>query len=137
MIYGRPELSKEMGKKRFLEFYYLETELVEFCKKNKLKTKGDKDELTARIAAFLDGGKTEESRFVLKADKAADTLSSGDLIGVGFVFGKKHVDFFMSVIGSEFVPYEDFLIWLEVNPGKTYGEAAEFWYLMNDDLSAD
>lgn len=55
----RPDLDRQMDSKRFLNYYYLKEELVEFCRKNGLPVSGAKTEITKRIAYFLDTGKAE------------------------------------------------------------------------------
>ena len=55
----RPALSKELSSKVFMEYYYLKEELASFCHDNGLPVTGSKQELTDRIAFFLDTGKTK------------------------------------------------------------------------------
>lgn len=54
---SRPDLSKTLSAKYFLDFYWLKDELLDFCHANNLPTSGSKVELTQRISHFLD---TEE-----------------------------------------------------------------------------
>ena len=44
-------------------FYYLKSELVEFCKKNNLKTTGSKQEIIDRIVKFLDYEQNQDKEF--------------------------------------------------------------------------
>ena len=50
----KPELSKFMNAETFSSYYYLKEELVAFCKELGLPTSGNKQELTKRIAYFLE-----------------------------------------------------------------------------------
>ena len=52
----KPELSKFMNAETFSSYYYLKEELVAFCKELGLPTSGNKQELTKRIAYFLETG---------------------------------------------------------------------------------
>ena len=45
----RPILDKNLDSKTFRDFYYLEEEWVDFCRKNGLPISGSKLELTERI----------------------------------------------------------------------------------------
>ena len=57
----RPKLTKELKSKDFLEYYYLKEELVQFCRNNGLPSSGGKQELTERIAYFLDTGNLKKT----------------------------------------------------------------------------
>ena len=53
----RPILNKNLDSKTFRSYYFLKEEMVDFCKKYGLPTSGGKQEITDRIAYFLDSGK--------------------------------------------------------------------------------
>lgn len=72
----RPELNRELKSAEFLEYYYLKEELVEFCRENGLPTSGGKQDLTERIACFLDTGKIKE---VKTSRTAKQKISNPDL----------------------------------------------------------
>jgi hypothetical protein len=50
----RPTLTLGLKRQDFLEYYYLKEELVKFCHDNGLPASGGKQELTERIAYYLD-----------------------------------------------------------------------------------
>lgn len=56
----RPELSLNISVDTFKNYYYLKEELVDFCRQNGLQTSGSKQELTERIACFLETGKKQK-----------------------------------------------------------------------------
>ena len=56
---SRPELTCDLDSNAFREYYYLKEELMAFCRNNHLPTSGGKQELTERIACFLDTGKVQ------------------------------------------------------------------------------
>ena len=53
---SRPELNESTAAQDFLDFYWLKSELVTFCRANKLPTSGSKADLTQRIAHYLETG---------------------------------------------------------------------------------
>lgn len=52
----RPELTGELDGAAFRSYYYLKEELTAFCRANGLPASGGKQELTGRIAHYLDTG---------------------------------------------------------------------------------
>lgn len=50
----KPILNKELSSEEFIEHYYLKNELIDFCKKEGLQTKGKKSDLINRISCYLD-----------------------------------------------------------------------------------
>ena len=104
----RPELTTKLKSKGFLEYYYLKEELVDFCKANGLPASGSKQELTERIAVFLDTGKVI----------TRDTIIESDI-----VCSEVHRAFFKNEIGNSFSFNVEFQKWLKENSGKTYADA--------------
>ena len=107
----RPKLDKNLDGKTFREFYYLEEELVDFCRRYGLPTSGGKLEITERIAHFLDTGE------VIAAKKEPN-----------FVCSEKHRAFFKEHIGNGFSFNVAFQKWLKSNTGKTYADAITAYY---------
>ena len=121
----RPLLTKELDSHSFREYYYLKEELVEFCRGNGIPASGGKQELTERIAVFLDTGKIEapkKSCRRIKPDTPAD-ITRADLIEENFVCSEKHRAFFKREIGTGFSFNVSFQKWLKENPGRTYDDA--------------
>lgn len=52
----KPNLTKHIDLKLFKSYYWLKTELVEFCRKNGLISFGSKTEISNRIEAFIKTG---------------------------------------------------------------------------------
>lgn len=52
----RPILERGLDSGEFRDYYYLKEELVAFCRAEGLPTAGSKEELSGRIACFLDTG---------------------------------------------------------------------------------
>ena len=119
----RPKLNKELDAITFRSFYYLKQELVDFCKENGLPASGCKEDLTDRIAYFLDTGKARKPSPRRISAVMIGTLTEDTVIEPNIVCSEKHRAFFSEKIGKSFsfnVPFQN---WLKANAGKTYGDA--------------
>ena len=127
---SRPVLCRYMDSKTFREYYYLKEELVAFCRDNQLPTSGGKQELTERIACFLDTGNVMKP--INRRPKAQKTTSSEitrlSTIEEGFVCSEKHRVFFRTEIGRSFSFNVQFQEWLKSHPGDTYENAIAAYY---------
>ena len=101
---NRPKLTKELKAKDFLEYYYLKEELVQFCRNNGLPSFGGKQELTERIAYFLDTGKIERASQIPSArrNKKISIITADTLIEENIVCSEVHRAFFKKEIGENF-----------------------------------
>lgn len=123
----RPELSIKLKSDIFLDFYWLKTELVDFCRVNNLPTSGRKDLITRRIAYFLDTGnilQKSSDRTVKKESIVPDLHRE---IPIGYKNDEVHRAFFKEVIGEHFKFNVAFMNWMKGNPGKLYSEAVDKW----------
>ena len=119
----RPELTTELKRKEFLEYYFLKEELVCFCRENGLPTSGGKAELTERIAYFLDTGKVLAAKTVRTQKHKISTITRDSIIESDFVCSELHRAFFKREIGESFSFNVAFQKWLKSNAGKTYADA--------------
>ena len=119
----RPELTAKLSSKEFLEYYYLKEELVRFCKENGLPASGGKQDLTERIACFLDTGKIKKTKTVRTCKKNITEITKDSIIESGFVCSELHRAFFKKEIGDSFSFNVAFQKWLKSNAGKTYADA--------------
>jgi len=62
----RPKLDNNLDSNTFKEYYYLKSELIDFCRKNDLQITGGKLELTERITNFLNTGKKTYKTHITK-----------------------------------------------------------------------
>ncbi len=126
----RPALTKEIDSSTFLDYYYLKEELVKFCRENGLPVSGSKNELTKRIADFLDTGTISCSTagHTKSRSKVISEITKSSVIEAGFVCSEKHRDFFRKEIGSSFSFTVPFQKWLKSNPGRSYAEAVAAYY---------
>lgn len=119
----RPELTTKTDANAFRNYYYLKEELVNFCRKNSLPTSGSKQELTERVAHFLETGKVLRNSAQKKATVTVGDINENTLIEANIVCSEKHRAFFKEKIGKSFSFNVTFQKWLKSNAGKTYADA--------------
>lgn len=124
----RPELTSETNADTFRDFYYLKEELVQFCRKNGLPASGSKQELTERIAHFLETGKVLNATTQKKASAAVGDITESTVIEENIVCSEKHRAFFKDKIGKSFSFNVAFQKWLKNNSGKTYADAIRAYH---------
>ena len=120
---NRPDITNTLSSKDFREYYYLKEELVQFCRENGLPTSGGKQELTERIAFFLDTGKVKKAKTASSRKQNITVLTKESIIESGFVCSELHRAFFKKEIGDSFSFNVAFQKWLKSNAGKTYEDA--------------
>lgn len=101
----------------FLEYYYLKEELVKFCHDNGLPASGGKQELTERIAYYLDTGKIKNSSGTASTKRKAKitTITEAGKIEENNICSEVHRAFFKSKIGKSFSFNVTFQKWLKAN----------------------
>ena len=124
----RPELSRDISVEVFRNYYYLKEELVKFCRKYDLQTTGSKQELTDRIAYFLETGKKKSASSKCIQAESIGEITENTLIEANIVCSEKHRAFFKERIGKAFSFNVAFQKWLKSNAGKTYADAIQAYY---------
>ncbi|GIN74234.1 hypothetical protein J14TS2_47090 [Bacillus sp. J14TS2] len=124
----RPSLDINLTGEDLRSFYYLKSELVDFCRKHNLPISGGKIELTERIAHFLDTGEIRSVSKKSKSVRKIDTITEDTIIEANFVCTETHRVFFKERIGKTFSFNVIFQKWLKNNSGKTYKEAIRAYY---------
>ena len=124
----RPELSRDISAEVFRNYYFLKEELVDFCRQNGLQTSGSKQELTDRIACFLETGKRTKTNPKPKSTVNIGDITENTLIEPNIVCSEKHRAFFREKIGKTFSFNVAFQKWLKSNAGKTYADAIQAYY---------
>ena len=124
----RPELSLNISVDTFKNYYFLKEELVDFCRQNGLQTSGSKQELTERIACFLETGKRTKTNPKPKSTVNIGDITEDTLIEPNIVCSEKHRAFFKEKIGKTFSFNVAFQKWLKSNAGKTYADAIQAYY---------
>ena len=123
----RPKLNKDLESKTFLNYYWLKEELAAFCRDNGLPASGSKQELTERIAVFLDSGEIVKSASVRKTSIAGE-ITPDSIIEPDIICSEKHRAFFKEQIGKSFSFNVAFQKWLKANAGKTYKDAIDAYH---------
>jgi len=131
----RPILSNKLDYKIFLQYYYLKEELVAFCRENSLSTIGGKLDITSRIEHFLKTGEilNAASGKIKTININLTELSLDSFIEENFVCSEKHRSFFKGAIGPNFTFPVTFQKYLKNNAGKTYSDAIDEWYKIQED----
>jgi hypothetical protein len=124
----RPELSRDISAEVFRNYYYLKEELVKFCRKYDLQTTGSKQELTDRIAYFLETGKKKSASSKRIQAESVGEITENTLIEANIMCSEKHRAFFKERIGKTFSFNVAFQKWLKSNAGKTYADAIQAYY---------
>ena len=126
----RPELSLNISVDTFKNYYFLKEELVDFCRQNGLQTSGSKQELTERIACFLETGKRTKTNPKPKSTVNIGDITEDTLIEPNIVCSEKHRAFFKEKIGKTFSFNVAFQKWLKSNAGKNYAEAITAYHII-------
>lgn len=139
MSSNRSKLNKDLNSAEFKEYYFLKEELKEFCRNEGLKVSGSKNQLEERIIYYLDTGKSldDEKPIQEKSDfqksnhnKATDfeEIRLDSILGENFKCSEDKREFFEREIGKGFKFKVKFQKWLKSNPEKTYQDAINAYY---------
>ena len=126
----RPELNRQIEPSLFLDFYWLKSELQQFCRQLSIPCSGSKQELTDRIYTYLSEGtiKKAKGQRRVKEQTKEDELNLEAIIKPGYRSDERHRAFFKEKIGSHFKFNVPFMNWMKSNAGSTYREAVEEWH---------
>ena len=126
----RPELTKEISIIDFKDFYWLKSELQQFCRQEGLRTSGSKGDLLIRIEEFLRTGKkpvVRKSSYHPKSnfDWHTGTLKFATIITDNYRNTEQVRAFFSDQLGKPFKFNVRFMDWMKKNVGKTLGDALQ------------
>ena len=122
-------LTRNLTPEEFKEYYFLKEELKDFCRAEGLKVSGSKQDLEKRIIHFLATGEELKEVNVIKIQKEQiSEITLDSKLGENFKCSEDKREFFVSKIGKGFKFKVKFQKWLKVNPEKTYGDAIEAYY---------
>ena len=135
----RPQLTKDLKSEDFKEYYFLKEELKEFCRNEGLKVSGSKSQLEERIIHYLDAGKSLDDKKHAQnkpnfqksnPNKTADfeEITLDSILGENFKCSEDKREFFEKEIGKGFKFKVKFQKWLKANPDKTYQDAINAYY---------
>ncbi|XIG89983.1 cytoplasmic protein [Priestia aryabhattai] len=127
----RPELTKDLPINDFTNFYWLKTELQQFCRKNNMSPFGSKMELSKRIEVFLTTGDTQQSKSPSKKRSPSKTkapLTLDTVIGENHRCSQKVRTFFKDAIHPTFHFSTYIQNYFKENVGKTYRDVVKAWH---------
>ena len=122
---SRPNLLPALSPEEFLAWYWLKSELVKFCRSQKLSTAGSKRDLEARILARLSGKALVEIKALrskLTTMPAHFTMET--VIGKGWRCNPSLGAFFRQALGNGFHFNAETRDFIHNGEGKTLAEAA-------------
>ena len=139
MSSNRNKLNKNLKASEFKEYYFLKEELKEFCRNEGLKISGSKSQLEERIIYYLNTGKSlDDSKSIknyanktnLNSNKAttSEEITLDSILGENFKCSEDKREFFEKEIGEGFKFKVKFQKWLKTNPDKTYQDAINAYY---------
>lgn len=126
---NKPRLTKNWTVEEFEQYYFLKEELKDFCRGEELKISGSKHDLEKRIAHYLaTGKKLKEPPLKGQSTKNISKISLDAVLGENFKCSQDKREFFEREIGKNFKFNVKFQKWLKANPDKTYNDAIEAYY---------
>ena len=129
----RPVLTKGLDSGAFRNYYYLKEELITFCREEGLQTTGGKNVLIERISHYLDTGGRITSKTRARPPADEEEITDDALIGNNFVCSEEHRAFFEQRIGKQFHFNVAFMKWLRSNGEKSYGDAVQEYYRIQEE----
>lgn len=135
-IKERPGLDENIDANLFIEYYYSKEELQVFCKRLGLQSSGSKNEIKNRIEHFL---RTDQKIITEKSIKShnkivfSSELTLDKKIEANFRCSEEHRAFFKSIIGEKFHFNVVFQKYLKENCGKTYADAVDAYYKIDQE----
>jgi hypothetical protein len=135
LVDNRPKLDKTLDADIFILHYYLKEEMASFCRENGLPASGNKQALKSRVELFLRTGKQPDITSGSQTPKPKlvnRELTLDTKIEENFCCTEIHRAFFESIIGKKFHFSVKFQKFLKANPGKTYRNAINEWYAIEE-----
>lgn len=124
-----PKLSRNLKPQEFKEYYFLKEELKDFCRAEGLKISGSKGDLEKRILHYLQTGeRLNEPAIKRNSPQTSTEITLDSKLGENFKCSKDKREFFEKEIGKGFKFKVKFQKWLKANPEKTYREAVEAYF---------
>lgn len=122
-------LTRNLNPNEFKQYYFLKEELKDFCRQERLKVSGSKQDLENRIIHYLiTGEELSEPPIKKTVHKTSQDISLESMLGENFKCSEDKREFFKNEIGDSFKFNVRFQKWLKVNPDKTYGDAIEAYH---------
>lgn len=123
------KLTKDLTPDEFKEYYFLKEELKDFCRQEGLKVSGSKQDLENRIIHYLSTGEElKESGIKKYSNEIPSEIARDSKLGENFKCSEDKREFFEKEIGKGFKFKVKFQKWLKANPDKTYGDAVDAYF---------
>lgn len=124
-----PKLTKNLSPQEFKEYYFLKEELKDFCRSEGLKVSGSKGDLENRVIHYLSTGEKLDGPALKRNPTQTSTeITLDSKLGVNFKCSEDKRAFFENEIGGGFKFKVKFQKWLKANPDKTYRDAINAYY---------
>ncbi|MEE0934975.1 MAG: DUF6434 domain-containing protein [Methanobrevibacter sp.] len=123
------KLTRNLNPKEFKDYYFLKEELKDFCRAEGLNVSGSKQDLEKRIIHYLATGEELKEVHVKKIrNDSLSEISLDSKLGENFKCSEDKRAFFEREIGKGFKFKVKFQKWLKSNPDKTYADAIEAYF---------
>ncbi len=131
----RPNLDRNISLKNFQEFYWLKTELINFCRENRISAIGGKKELQKRIVHYISTGERifSEQRKTRIVNSKNSQITLGTQLKETYKNDTLNREFFKSEIGERFKFNVIFMKWVKQNSHKTYKDAVNEWLRIEEE----
>lgn len=128
----RPPLTPAISEKDFRDFYWLKTELLQFCREVGLSTLGGKQEIAERIALFLRTG-TKQKPIPKGPQSTANysELSLTTIVTNAFTCTREVRDFFEAHVGPQFKFSVLLQKYIKQHPGITFADIITEYHHQN------
>lgn len=122
-------LTPNLNPEEFYDYYFLKEELKDFCRSEGLKVSGSKEDLENRIIHYLSTGEElKETISKQKPNSSSSEINLDSKLGENFKCSEDKREFFEKHVGKGFRFKVRFQKWLKANPDKTYGDAIDAYY---------
>lgn len=123
------KLTRNLNPEEFKDYYFLKEELKDFCRAEGLNVSGSKQDLEKRIIHYLATGEELKEVHVKKIrNDSLSKISLDSKLGENFKCSEDKRAFFEREIGKGFKFKVKFQKWLKSNPDKTYADAIEAYF---------
>lgn len=127
----RPPLTSALSPEDFRDFYWLKSELLDFCRVEGLRSSGSKIEIADRVEHYLRTGQAKEPERQTRPSSSFDwnrsELTTETVITDSYRNTRTVRAFFVEQLGPSFRFSVPFMAWMKSNAGKTLGDAVEAW----------
>jgi hypothetical protein len=127
------KLNDKLNPDEFKQYYFLKEELKDFCRAEGLKVTGSKQDLENRIIHYLaTGEELAEPRCKQNSSLTLTEITLDSKLGENFKCSEDKREFFEKHIGKSFKFKVKFQKWLKSNPDKTYRDAIDAYFEIQD-----